>query len=203
MQTNNPHLEHIKKLIKRGIDAKTKILAQDLLPLKIFEVAEVFVRTFAEGGKLLFCGNGGSAADAQHLAAEFLIRFRKEVQRRHLPALALHLDSSSITACGNDFGCDSYYARLVEALGNPNDCLIAISTSGNSENLVLAVNKAKEKGLKTVGLLGCNGGKIAPLCDHNLIVDEQITALIQEIHIMIGHTLVETTENMLIAQGIG
>ena len=199
-QLQQRQIDNIESLIKRGIEAKTKILKQNILPQKVFDVANLFAETFINGGKLLFCGNGGSASDAQHLAAEFLIRFRKEVKRQPLPAIALHLDSSSITACGNDYDFNSYYARIVEAIGNKGDCLIGISTSGNSENIFKALTKAKEMGLKTVGFLGCDGGKIAPICDYNIIVEENITALIQEVQIMLGHALVETTENILLAK---
>ncbi|MGD9637533.1 MAG: SIS domain-containing protein [Alphaproteobacteria bacterium] len=197
-QLEAQQLENIKFLVKRNIDAKNKLLEQNIIPSQIYNLANIFADTFKNGGKLLFCGNGGSAADAQHLAAEFLIRFRKDVVRPPLPAIALHLDASSITACGNDYDFESYYSRLVEALGSKNDCLIGISTSGNSKNILDAIKKAKEKGLKTAAFLGCDGGEIAKFCDYPIIVDEKITAVIQEIHIMVGHALVETTENIMI-----
>lgn len=137
------------------------------------------------GRKVLLCGNGGSAADAQHIAAELVCRF--ETGRRGLPAIALTTDTSALTAIGNDFGFERLFARQVEALGQAGDVLVAISTSGNSANVIAAVKVARDMGLSSIGLLGGNGGVLASLVDHPLIAPSGLTARIQECHILIGH----------------
>lgn len=148
----------------------------------------------ARGGKILFCGNGGSAADCQHLAAEFVNRF--QLERPPLPALALTTDSSILTAIGNDYGFELVFAKQVQALGRPGDVLVGLSTSGNSPNVVAAMRLAKEKGLTTVGLAG-KGGEIVSLCDHALLVPHAVTALVQEIHITAGHLLCKLVDYYL------
>lgn len=151
------------------------------------------VRTALEkGGKILICGNGGSAADSQHMAAEFVGRFVKE--RQSLPALALTVDTSLLTAVGNDYGFDCVFSRQVEGLGQEGDVLIAISTSGNSANVVKAVKTAKEKGIYVIALTGENGGLLAKESDLCLAVPSQVTARIQEMHIMIIHMICEVAE---------
>ena len=151
------------------------------------------VRTALEKGrKILICGNGGSAADSQHMAAEFVGRFVKE--RQSLPALALTVDTSLLTAVGNDYGFDYVFSRQVEGLGQEGDVLIAISTSGNSANVVRAVKTAKEKGLFVIGMTGENGGVLAKESDLCLAVPSQVTARIQEMHIMIIHMICEIAE---------
>ena len=151
------------------------------------------VRTALEKGrKLLICGNGGSAADSQHMAAEFVGRFVKE--RQSLPALALTVDTSLLTAVGNDYGFDCVFSRQVEGLGQEGDVLIAISTSGNSANVVKAVKTAKEKGIYVIALTGENGGILAKESDLCLAVPSQVTARIQEMHIMIIHMICEVAE---------
>ncbi|MBX3294389.1 MAG: D-glycero-beta-D-manno-heptose 1-phosphate adenylyltransferase [Acidobacteria bacterium] len=147
--------------------------------------ARLFVSTLENGGKILICGNGGSAADAQHLAAEFSGRYEKE--RRALPAVALTTDTSALTAIANDYGFERVFARQVEALARPGDCLIAISTSGNSPNVIAAVMAAREIGCTVVGLTGESGKKLASLCDECVLVPSSRTARIQEIHITIAH----------------
>jgi D-sedoheptulose 7-phosphate isomerase len=151
--------------------------------------------TLARGNKLLFCGNGGSAADAQHLAAEFVNRFI--LDRPPLPAIALSTDTSILTAIGNDFGFDLVFSKQVQALGNPGDMLIALSTSGNSKNVLKAVEAAKEKGITVLGLTGNTGGSMASLCDMLIAVDSSSTPLIQEIHITVGHLLCGLTDYYL------
>jgi D-sedoheptulose 7-phosphate isomerase len=146
-------------------------------------------------GKVLFCGNGGSAADSQHLAAEFTGRFIKD--RKPLPGLALSTDSSALTCIGNDYSFNDVFLRQVQALGRQEDCLIGISTSGNSENVLRAFVTAKELGIKTIGLLGRNGGKLAPLSDVAIVVPSDVTARIQEAHILIGHTICGGVEHAL------
>jgi len=148
----------------------------------------------ANGNKILFCGNGGSAADAQHLAAELVVRLRSHVQRPAIPGLALTVDPSIITAGGNDIGFDNIFARGVEAYGRNGDALVAISTSGNSENVLRAILQAKKQGVFTIGLLGKDGGKILSECDMSVVVPSNITARTQESHILIGHIWCEMIE---------
>jgi D-sedoheptulose 7-phosphate isomerase len=147
------------------------------------------------GGKVMFCGNGGSAADSQHLAAEFTGRFIKD--RAPIAAIALSTDTSALTCIGNDYSFEHVFLRQVQALGRPGDCLVGISTSGNSGNVVLAVEAARNNGITTVGLLGRDGGQMAGLVDHAIIVPHRETARIQEAHIMIGHTLCGSVEQQL------
>lgn len=151
--------------------------------------------TLARGNKILLCGNGGSAADAQHLAAEFVNRFIMD--RPPLPAIALTTDSSILTAIGNDFGFDLAFSKQVQALGAPGDLLLAISTSGNSRNVILALEAARERSLTTIGFTGNSGGKMAGLCDLLLNVADARTPLIQEIHITMGHLLCGLTDYYL------
>ena len=154
----------------------------------VTQAATLVIATLRAGHKLLFCGNGGSAADAQHLAAELTGRYAHP-QRRALPALALTTDTSVLTALGNDLGFDRIFARQVEALGQPGDLLIAISTSGGSPNVMAAVHQARHQGLCTIGLLGRDGGQLANLVDLAIIVPSSVTPLIQEMHISLGHLL--------------
>jgi len=151
----------------------------------IESAGELLVDTLKQGGKILLCGNGGSAADCQHIAAEFVVRYEKH--RRPLAAIALTTDSSILTAHSNDYHFDSVYARQVEALGNENDCLIAISTSGCSKNVLNAAEAAIDKGMAVIGLTGCGGGMLAGIATMSVVVPEQVTARIQEAHILIGH----------------
>ncbi|MES2637547.1 MAG: D-sedoheptulose 7-phosphate isomerase [Pseudomonadota bacterium] len=145
------------------------------------------------GGKILIMGNGGSAADSQHIAAEIVGRFKKE--RKGMPAIALTTDTSIITSVGNDYGYDYIFARQVEALCRPEDLVIGITTSGNSANVVRAMEAAKEIGATTVGLTGGNGGKLNAICDFNLVMPSPVTARIQEAHIFVGHSLCEILES--------
>ena len=151
--------------------------------------------TLLNGGKILFCGNGGSAADSQHLAAELTGRFVND--RRPLAAIALSTDTSALTCIGNDYSFDEIFARQVAALGRTGDLLIGISTSGNSRNVIRAVEDAKEIGIKTIGFLGRDGGQLKNLCDYNIVVPSDVTARIQECHILIGHTLCGLIEQEL------
>lgn len=146
---------------------------------------------------IMFCGNGGSAADSQHLAAELVIRLRGNVNRAAIPALALTVDPSIMTAGGNDIGFENVFARGVEAYGRPGDVLVAISTSGTSANVVNAVLECKKRGVRSVGLLGGSGGILAELCDASVIVPSSVTARIQESHILIGHIWCEMIEERL------
>lgn len=154
---------------------------------QIAEVAALTLGTLRDGGKLLFCGNGGSAADAQHLAAEYVVRFRRE--RAALPAIALTVDTSILTAGGNDFGFDEVFGRQVEALGQDGDLLFLHSTSGNSTNLVRAAEVARGRGVTTVAMLARDGGVLRGKVDHALVVPTQVTAHAQEMHLAIGHMI--------------
>ena len=144
--------------------------------------------------KILFCGNGGSAADSQHIATEFTIRLNHDIKRKGLPAIALTTDTSALTAGGNDIGFENTFARLVEALGRKGDVLVGISTSGNSANILLAADKAHENGMTVIGLLGKDGGKLKAKCDLPIIVPSDNTQRIQEGHITIGHIVSELVE---------
>lgn len=144
--------------------------------------------------KILLCGNGGSAADSQHIATEFTIRLNHEITRKGLPAIALTTDTSALTAGGNDIGFENTFARLVEALGRKGDVLLAISTSGNSGNILLAVDKAHENGMAVIGLTGKDGGKLKAKCDLPIVVPSDNTQRIQEGHITIGHIVAELAE---------
>ena len=151
--------------------------------------------------KLMLCGNGGSAADAQHLAAEMLVRLRPNYNRDGIPAITLAQDTSSITACGNDFGYDNFFSRMLETLGNSGDCLIVLSTSGMSKNVLKAMQVAKAKDIKVFGFLGNGGGKALDLCDEVFLVPSNETGRVQEAHITAGHALMELIEDKLIELG--
>ena len=146
---------------------------------------DLLVNTLNRGGKLLLCGNGGSAADSQHIAAEFVVRYEKK--RQALAAIALTTDTSILTAHANDIGFETVFARQVEALGNEKDCLIAISTSGKSPNIIKAAEAAKAKGMAVIALAGCGGGELSAVATIPVIVPSNVTARIQEAHILIGH----------------
>ena len=146
---------------------------------------ELLINTLKQGGKVLLCGNGGSAADCQHIAAEFVVRYEKK--RQAMAAIALTTDSSILTAHANDFDFDTVFSRQIEALGNDKDCLIAISTSGKSKNILKAVEAAKSKGMIVIGLTGCEGGELGKVATVSVIVPSVVTARIQEAHILIGH----------------
>ena len=153
------------------------------------------VQSLRNGGKLMFCGNGGSAADSQHLAAEFTGRFIKD--RPPVAAIALSTDTSALTCIANDYSFEAIFSRQVQAIGKPGDCLIAISTSGNSGNVLAAVAAAKALGITCIGLLGRDGGQLKPQCDVSIVVPSQVTARIQEAHILIGHSLCGAVEQQL------
>lgn len=160
----------------------------------VVSVGRALALCLARGGKILFCGNGGSAADAQHLAAEFVNRF--QLERPPLPALALTTDTSVLTAIGNDYGFDQVFSKQVQALGLPGDVLVGISTSGNSPNVLAAMRAARDKGMVTVGMTGKNG-EIVRLSDLTILVPHAVTALIQEIHIACGHLMCKLTDHYL------
>lgn len=185
----------IHQRISESIAVKQAILSNTDLLKTIEEVTQLLIQCFRADGKVLFCGNGGSAADAQHIAAELSGRFYKD--RRPLFAEALHVNSSFLTAVANDYGYDQAYARMVEAAGRQNDILVAISTSGNSPNIVQAVKAARAQQMLVVGMTGDKGGKMNDLCDFMLRVPSNDTPRIQESHILIGHILCELVEEEL------
>lgn len=182
--------------INESINTKEKLLGGDY-PVQIESIGLSLAEAIRNGGKILFCGNGGSAADSQHLAAELVVRLRSSFDRPAIPAIALTVDTSILTACGNDYGFDYVFARQVEALARPEDVLIAISTSGNSKNVILAIEAAKKIGTKVIGLIGGDGGKMADLCDIAFTAPSNTTARIQEVHILVGHIWCEIIEESL------
>ena len=189
-----------KKIFEESIKVKSSILN-----LNSFEVLDQMgleiVESVLKKGKMLLCGNGGSAADAQHLVAEMLIRLRPLNNREGIPALTLAQDSSTITACGNDFGYDRLYERVLQSIGKEGDVLIVITTSGNSENIVKAILQAKLMGIKVFGFLGAGGGRVLELCDKVFLVPSDDTGRIQESHITAGHALMEYIEDSLLEKG--
>jgi D-sedoheptulose 7-phosphate isomerase len=178
----NSHKDTIQKVI-------------DTLEDDILKCCEVVAKTVKNGKKILLCGNGGSAADAQHIAAEFTGRYKSE--RVPLPAIALTTDTSALTAIGNDYGFEDIFYRQVRALCNKEDILIGISTSGNSQNIIKAFKSAKELGAITIALSGKGGGKMKEVADINIIIPSNDTPRIQEMHILIGHIIAQTADNTL------
>ncbi len=179
--------------IADSISVKQSILADVSFQEKIEQAAQACITTFRQGGKVLFCGNGGSAADAQHIAAELSGRFYTD--RPPLYAEALHVNSSYVTAVANDYGYDEVFARMVQAAGRPGDVLVAISTSGNSYNILKTIEVAKVQGMTVIGLTGTSGGKMHDLCDVLLNVPSSDTPRIQESHILIGHIICQIIES--------
>lgn len=185
--------EKIKSIIANSIAVKQSILQDELLLKTIEAVATEIVLAFRAGNRIYFCGNGGSAADAQHLAAEFSGRFYKD--RIALPAEALHCNTSYLTAVANDYGYEHVYARLIEGIGQPGDVLLGLSTSGNSVNIIEAMRKAKRNGMITVGFTGEDGGRMKEECDFLINIPSKDTPRIQESHIMSGHIICELVED--------
>ena len=183
--------QKIENIFAESVKVKQDTLAKNINSIVL--AVETLAQALKSGHKILFFGNGGSAADSQHIAAEFIGRFQKE--RKALAAIALTTDTSILTALGNDYGFDIVFARQVEGLGQKGDVAFGISTSGNSPNVIAGIKKAKELGLKTIGLSGCDGGKLAKEADINLIVPSKITARIQESHLCIAHAICELVES--------
>ena len=187
-------MERVKNFLK--ISGDLKHLVAETLSGEILNAAHSIRDCLSNGGKLLLMGNGGSAADCQHIAAELIGRFKKE--RKAIPALAVTVDSSSLTALGNDYGFDTIFSRQVEALATPDDAVVGISTSGNSKNVILALNVARKIGCKTIGFMGNDGGDMKNCVDIGIIVPSNDTARIQEVHITVGHIICEIIEQDLI-----
>ena len=187
-------MERVKRFLKASGDLKHRVA--ETLSGEILEAAQTIRDRLASGGKLLLMGNGGSAADSQHIAAELIGRFKKE--RTAIPAIALTVDSSSLTALGNDYGFEAIFSRQIEALATAKDAVMGISTSGNSQNVIRALNLARNMGAATIGLMGHGGGKMKDCVDICIVVPSDDTARIQEVHITIGHIICEIIEQDLI-----
>lgn len=188
-------MEKIKQIISTSIETKHQLLKDENLLKVIEKVVDVITNAFQSGNKVYFCGNGGSAADAQHLAAEFSGRFY--IDRKPLPAEALHCNTSFLTAVGNDYSFDVIYSRMIDGIGMPGDILVGLSTSGNSKNIIKAFESAREKKIVTVGLTGASGGQMKSLSDHLINIPSTDTPRIQESHILVGHIICELVEENL------
>ena len=192
--------DRVKQTFQDSIDVKQQIIDDGSYEILI-EAGDIIANSISKGGKLLLCGNGGSAADAQHLAAEFLIRLTSDVNRQSIPALALAQDTSTLTACINDYGPDKIFSRVFSSLSCDGDILLAITTSGNSINIIETLKSAKEKGIYSIGFLGNGGGEALSYCDLAFIAPSKITARIQESHITAGHALLQYIEDSLLNTG--
>lgn len=184
--------EKIKKIIQASIETKQQLLEDKKIIDTVNKVVDIIVNAFKNGNRVYFCGNGGSAADAQHLAAEFSGRFYTD--RKALPAEALHCNTSYLTAVANDYSYDVIYSRIIDGIGEEGDILIGLSTSGNSKNIVNAFEKAKEKKIVTIGFTGSTGGKMKSCSDYLINVPSNDTPRIQESHILIGHIICQLVE---------
>ena len=186
----------LKNQLNENIEVHKNILK---MSEDIIDVINNIHKRLKKGGKILFCGNGGSAADSQHLAAEFIVRLRPYINRNPLPALTLVQDTSTLTACGNDYSFDDIFFRPFKALAKKDDILICISTSGNSKNILKVLKEAKKRKIYSIGFLGNKGGKAKKYCDSKLVVNSSNTARIQECHIFLGHFILEHVEDLIIS----
>ena len=180
-----------------NLNVETHLQLEGLFP-DIEKAIKIIHKKIKSGGKLMLCGNGGSAADAQHLSAEYLVRLRPNVNRKPIPAISLAQDTSTLTACGNDYDFSDVFRRPFQALAKKNDVLIAITTSGNSLNVLKVLKDARSKKITTMGFLGGSGGKCKKFCDIKLTVPSKSTARIQECHIFLGHFIFEQVENLIL-----
>lgn len=185
-------IQKIQDIITESLEVKARVLNDPELIARVGDIVTLIVRRFREGKHLYFCGNGGSAADAQHLAAEFSGRFY--IDRDALPSEALHCNTSYLTAVANDYSYDLIYSRLIKGIGKPDDILVGMSTSGNSANILNAFGTAREKGITTIGMTGEGGGKLAALSDHLIAIPSRNTPRIQEAHMLLGHIICELVE---------
>ena len=186
-------------MLQESIEVKRRVIED--YSGTLVEMAVLIARSLEQGGKVMACGNGGSAADAQHLAAELLVRLRPDVNRQGLPAIALAMDSSSMTATGNDYSFEAHYERMTSALGKPGDVLVGITTSGRSSNVVRALHAARDTGIVSIGLLGGDGGDALAECDLALVVPSTVTGRIQESHTAVIHVVMELVEDLLLESG--
>ena len=191
--------DRFRAMLEKSAALKRRIATE--LAGAVIGVVDACETALVAGGKLMFCGNGGSAADSQHLATEMLVRLRPDKNRRSIAALALTLDPALLTAAGNDHGYDSVFERPLRGLGKRGDVLFGITTSGRSRNVILALEAAREMGIVTVGLLGGDGKPAIAACDHVLLVPDPETARVQECHITLGHAVLELLEDRLLARG--
>ena len=190
-------ISRIEATFKDSIVTKQAVIDNGLYKVLV-SAGDRIVNSIKNGGKLMICGNGGSAADAQHLVAEFLIRLTSDVNRRGIPAISLVQDSSTLTACINDYGPDDIFKRVLLTLGQEGDVLLAITTSGNSINIIETLKSAKEKNIYCLGFLGNDGGEALELCDSAFVVPSSETARIQESHITAGHAMLQYIEDKLL-----
>ncbi len=188
---------NLEEHLQKNIEAHLSILD---LSDRILNTIQILQKKLKMGGKLLFCGNGGSAADAQHLAAEFLVRLRPHINRNPIPAISLAQDTSTLTACGNDYSFDDIFLRPFRAISNKNDVLICISTSGNSKNIIKVLKEAKKKKIYSVSFLGKGGGEAKKYTNNPLIINSHNTARIQECHIFMGHFILEKIEDFILSK---
>ena len=193
-------INRVRQTFVDSISVKQEILDNESYEVLV-EAGNIIANSISNGGKLLLCGNGGSAADAQHLAAEFLIRLTSEINRESIPALSLAQDTSTLTACINDYGPDDIFKRVFSALSSKGDILLVISTSGNSSNIIETLKLAKERDIFSLGFLGNEGGEALQYCNSAFIVPSKITARIQESHITAGHALLQYVEDLLLENG--
>ena len=191
--------DRFRAMLEKSAALKRRIATE--LAGAVIGVVDACEAALVAGGKLMFCGNGGSAADSQHLATEMLVRLRPDKNRRSIAALALTLDPALLTAAGNDHGYDSVFERPLRGLGKRGDVLFGITTSGRSRNVIRALEAAREMGIVTVGLLGGDGKPAIAACDHVLLVPDPETARVQECHITLGHAVLELLEDRLLARG--
>ena len=190
----------VVQTFKDSISVKQQIVDKGSYEV-LTEAGDIISESISKGGKLLLCGNGGSAADAQHLAAEFLIRLTSDVDRKSIPALTLVQDTSTLTACINDYGPDDIFKRVFSSLSSKGDILLAITTSGNSKNIIETLKLARKKGIFSLGFLGNGGGEALSYCDLAFVVPSKITGRIQESHITAGHALLQYVEDSLLEKG--
>lgn len=191
--------EIASKQIQDSIETKKLVL--DTLVPEIVKAGKIAAEVLENGNTILFCGNGGSSCDASHIAAELVVRYKSGNERRALPALSLSADSAVLTACSNDYGYEDVFSRQVNAFGKKGDLLVGLSTSGNSKNVLSALDAAKKIGMKTISLLGGDGGRMKGLADLDIIIPRKETARIQESHILIGHILCSIIEQELFQLG--
>jgi len=193
-------MSNITANFEESVCVKSRLLASGELSV-LEKMGDTMKAAIQKGNKLMLCGNGGSAADAQHLAAEMMVRLRPGINRAGVPAIALAQDTSTITACGNDFGYDCLYERMIQTLGKEGDVLIGITTSGNSKNIIEAMKAASKIGITVFGFLGTDGGQAIAFCEEAFVVPSDNTARIQEAHITAGHALMEYIEDGLLEAG--
>lgn len=191
-------VEKARDQLLDSIELKKQCLTGSYLNTLV-SMAEATVRAIKNGGKLMLCGNGGSAADAQHLAAELLVRLRSSVNRDAIPAISLVLDTSTITACANDYGYECLFERMVQGLGKPGDVLLGLTTSGRSANVTRALKTARERGIATLGFLGGDGGQTLQECDLSIVVPATDPNRVQEVHITLGHILMDLIEGLVLS----